>query len=522
MHSTGSPDTFKLTDSHGLEFTFFGFNTANAVHQGQLWKIVDPAGNTAYVGSTTSASAAISAGYDSDGRIALAYDSAGRSYAYTYSGSSIGGHKRLETVVVTASSAEVARVAYGYYPDSPSSTYGEPGDLRTATVTLPLTDTAINDVRVQHYRYWEGSYDADTNPGYPHAIQLVVQAEGARRYEFQDANFDDDILTETTANLRSFASAYFEYDSSRRISEAAFNGDCGCGGAGSGTFTFRYETNAAHPSASGYDEEWQDRTSVQRPDGTWLTQYFDEVGQALSQVITAGDPSSSPGSTWVTAATRDATGCVSQVGTPASVSSYTHNSLGDPVGSVALSTSAGLIRNLVRSTSGNDTGYVTAVTQQRAGTSSTAYYERTQGYDFLSKTVGAATLLRPRAGDEGLYESDQTGVTSGAELRTLHDSTGKSTPDELCVDVATTTLEAVSYANNGENTTSASSSHSVDDGATDFQKARDGTITYREYSDGPGLQADRRRRHDEERLRAGLLWSHDPDRFLQLGSPAAR
>jgi hypothetical protein len=353
--------------------------------------------------------AAITAGYDSDGRIELAYDSAGRSYAYTYSGSTIGGYKRLETVVVTDGMDEVARVAYGYYPDSPSIGYGEPGDLRTATVTLPLTDSGINDIRVQHYRYWEGAYNASTNPGYPHAIQLVVQAEGARRYEFQDSTFDDDILTETTANLRSFGSAYFEYDTSRRISEAAFNGDCGCGGAGSGTFTFRYETNGAHPSASGYDEEWQNRTTVQRADGTWLTQYFDEIGQSLSQVITAGDPSSSPGSTWVTGVTRSSVGCVTEIGTPASVSSYTHDSGSPsaPDGTVALSSSVGSSSCTRATGSGSFTGFLIIEKFREAGTGSTDYVERQIGYDSLTKDVGAATLLRPVIDEDERYEDKQ-------------------------------------------------------------------------------------------------------------------
>jgi RHS repeat-associated protein len=486
VHSTGSPDTFKLTDQTGLEVTFFGFNTADADHKGQLWKITDPAANTAYVGSTSSASAAISTGYDSDGRITLAYDTAGRSYAYSYSSSTIGSYKRLETVVVTASSVEVARVAYGYYPDSPSIAYGEPGDLRTATVTLPLTDSGINDIRVQHYRYWEGAYNASTNPGYPHAIQLVVQAEGARRYEFQDSTFDDDILSETTANLRSFGSAYFEYDTSRRISEAAFNGDCGCGGAGSGTFTFRYETNGAHPSASGYDEEWQNRTTVQRPDGTWLTQYFDEIGQSLSQVITAGDPSSSPGSTWVTGVTRSSVGCVTEIGTPASVSSYTHDSGSPsaPDGTVALSSSVGLVKLYTRTGSGSFTGFLIIEKFREAGTGSTSYVERQIGYDSLSKTVGAATLLRPVVDEDERYELKQTTPSIGSGMISLVTTTAASSPNTLSNAKVARTIEAVDTAENGANATVEESSHVTLAGNVDFQKARDGKITYREYTNG--------------------------------------
>jgi len=487
VYSSGSPDTYELTDQHGVEYTFFGFNTADADHGGQLWKVVDLAGNSAYVGSTSSASAAISAGYDSDGRITLAVDSAGREYAYSYSSSTIGGAKRLETVVVTASSVEVGRVAYGYYPDSPSSTEGEPGDLRTVTVTRPLTDSGVNDVRVQHLRYWEGAFDADTNPGHPHAIKLVVEAEGARRYEFLDSTFDDDILAETTANLRSYATLYLEYNSSRKVVEAAVNGDCGCGGPGSGSFGMRYESNGSHPAGSGYDEEWLWRTSIERPDGAWVTQYFDELGQGLTRVTTDSDPSGSPTSTWVEYAERNSMGCVAKVGTPAALSAYVHDGGSPvvPVGSVTLSTSVGLIRVFERSPSGNDKGYVTAVAVQLAGSSSTATYDRTVSYEFLTKSVGSATLARPWKSTEGEYEEGGMDETdSGFELRRTRSKQTRGSPNELSLETETESVEAVTTGKNGQNVADASSLHRSLDGNVDYTKARDGSITYREYANG--------------------------------------
>jgi RHS repeat-associated protein len=483
VHSTGSPDTFALTDQRGLVYTFFGFNTADADHKGQLWKIVDPAGNTAYVGSTSSASAAISAGYDADGRITLAYDSASRSYAYTYSSLTIGGVKRLETVVVTASSVEVARVAYSYYPDSPSSDFGEPGDLRTATVTLPLTDSGINDVRVQHYRYWEGAFDPDTNPGHVHAIKLVVNAEGARRYEFLDSTFDDDLLAETTANLLPFASAHFEYDSSRRIVECLFNGDCGCGGAGSGTFALRYESNGSHSADAGYDEEWLRRTSVERPDGSWLTQYFDEVGQSLHRVITDGDPAdTSPApSRWADIVTRDASGRVSQRGAPNALdaSAYSHST-----GTVAADSSAGLIYDFTRTASGDLAGFLTTVRFRIDGTGDTDYfYDRAVTWTSASETVGGATVVRPFVSADKRYRTAQTTPLAGEELYST--VTPTTVASKVTLAEVSTAAQAVEAANNGANSSSdTSAQHFTTAGYVDFAKARDGAITYREYTNG--------------------------------------
>jgi hypothetical protein len=44
------PDTYTLTDQHGTEFTFFGFDGDSDPAEGQLWKIEDLGGNVAYVG----------------------------------------------------------------------------------------------------------------------------------------------------------------------------------------------------------------------------------------------------------------------------------------------------------------------------------------------------------------------------------------------------------------------------------------------------------------------------------------
>lgn len=68
----GGPDTYELTDQHGNELTFFGFDVDAGVAAGQLWTIVDPAGNKAYVGHATSAASAITSGYDGAGRVGLA------------------------------------------------------------------------------------------------------------------------------------------------------------------------------------------------------------------------------------------------------------------------------------------------------------------------------------------------------------------------------------------------------------------------------------------------------------------
>ena len=64
------PDWYIYYDQHGVATYFFGgTNTGNAAWQ--IWKIVDPAGNVAYVGDASTAATALSNGYTADGGIAL-------------------------------------------------------------------------------------------------------------------------------------------------------------------------------------------------------------------------------------------------------------------------------------------------------------------------------------------------------------------------------------------------------------------------------------------------------------------
>ncbi len=85
QYIAGTPDVYVLHDPSGLEVTFFGDDTSNDDGDWQIWKIEDQAGNVAYVGHATTGTTAVTNGYNSDGTIKTAYDSAWRRFTYTYS-----------------------------------------------------------------------------------------------------------------------------------------------------------------------------------------------------------------------------------------------------------------------------------------------------------------------------------------------------------------------------------------------------------------------------------------------------
>jgi YD repeat-containing protein len=387
----------------------------------------------------------------------------------------------------------VGNVQYGYY--SGGESHGETRDLRLVTITMPLimTDSGISSVRKKHYWYYEGTYNATTNPGYHHQIQYIIDFEGYRGYDWdQDSNLDDDTLSATEANLKPYASAYFAHDTERRIVSAWFNGACGCSGASTGTHSFEYETNGSYSDGSGYDTAWKGRTIVKKPTvdyktaeadiESWLTQYFDEVGQPLHRVQTALDPDETTNQKyWVTHVTRNADGQVTQISSPANVTASTHASA-----SFTTSTSAGLVTTFTRFTSGDTRGFVSD-TKHLTGTSGSAYLDGTVTLSGRSLTVGDFVLTRPFLASRRVYTEEVTSGTSGSHLTSLGYTfwSGTSTLVQyLAPKVVTTTNPAVSSGNNGSGSATTSKRYIRKDGSTAFAEAEDGVLTYTLFADG--------------------------------------
>ncbi|MCC7014855.1 MAG: hypothetical protein IT454_19995 [Planctomycetes bacterium] len=485
LEVSGSPTIYRLLDQRGWTFEFFGFNTGVAGADGLLWRSINPNSDKAYVGDATTASTAVTNGF-SGGHLVYAFDSSDRRYTYSWNSDSTPHISQVKVETKTGGTwfssptgvTEVGKVDYTYYGDE---SFGDPGDLKTAKVTLPLTDSGISDIRTTYYRYWEGTFDTTTNPGHPHALKLVVGAEGTRKYDWTDSTFDDDFLTETTDNLKPYAAAYFQYDSSHRVNKGWFNGQCGCSGAGSGEFEFRYETSG-YTDTANYDTAWARRTSVERPDGSWMTQYFDEVGQPLHHVITDSDPSGSPTGRWVVNVTRDSNGCVTAVGQPNNLNTGTYS---HSTGTIQSSTSAGLVRTFGRVSTGSDLiGFVGAEHFKTAGSSSSAYYDRTLSYAMPTQTIsgGSSAVTRPLVAADKRYATAAT-VLEASEER--YDSATSSTVSSA-ITVVQQDVEhlAISTTSLGSGSADTDKTHLTLAGHVDYAKTDDGVVTYREYTNG--------------------------------------
>ncbi|MEW6748014.1 MAG: hypothetical protein AB1486_35320, partial [Planctomycetota bacterium] len=454
---TGDPDIYVLTDQEGKQYWFFGTDGDAGAAAGQLWKILDTAENPThviYVGDEDDAGDAVTNGFVSgSGRLAFVYDSMDRRYSYSYDGNNRLTQAKAETKTGGTWSSPtglstVGQVAYVYYDGS--TNYGSAGDLEFVKVTLPLTDSGVTLVKRMMYRYYKGDFNGDTNPGHNYALKYVYDFEGVRNYDWgSDSDIDDaDLRAASNSTLEPYAAAYFEYDSSHRLAKAWLNGACNCSGAPDGTYEFSYASNGTDDT--GYDEdEWRTRTVMAQPDGSYLTQYFDETGQPLSRVITDQNPSNQNPKIWATFVDRNSKGVVVEERTPANITAYDHSQA-----SFTASSTAGLIWTYVLVGSSNmEEGYV-ADRKYQKGTSGTAYLDGSWTYGYTSWQVDGSesdsTVVRPVLASRREYTEAITSGTTGSNLyqytTTYHADSGRL---QLAIKQVDTTLPAVASGNNG-------------------------------------------------------------------------
>ncbi|MEX2217664.1 MAG: hypothetical protein WD749_02800 [Phycisphaerales bacterium] len=527
-------DYFIYYDQHGTRTYFIGsLNTGTPAWQ--LWKVVDAAGNTTYVGDASDLSSAITNGYTGfSSRPSVLVDGADRRFTYTYSASAIGFSKRLTRVKVETKTggtwfssptgvATVAQVDYEYYTSiTAASGKGLEGDLKLVTVTTPMTDSGVNMVETKYFRYYTAAYsNSDGLRGEPHMVKLVVGREGYRKFEGSDGNFgDDDISGASDSDLKPYAEAWMEYTDSGgsfpyRVSKAFFSGECGCSGGANGAYEFTYEDNGAFSGSAGYDTAWKSRVVVKQPDGTYRTVYFDEVGQSLSHVVTNTDPAGDPGptKTWVTGVVRDSAGCVTEVHTPANVTGYTHNSGGPPAtpdGAITYSSSVGLV-NLFERDSGDTTGFPKSQ-MFKEGTSGTAKYLSFTVYgDRDFQVTSGVNVTRPVITTRRVFHTAHT--ASGADTTYNDDATmshawwSATNTDVLYITLKqiTTTNPVVTTGNNGSNAATVSERYLREDGTTAFTMDPLGIFDFTAFTNGQLTK------HVRDAVTTGAFTGDDPN-----------
>lgn len=491
-------DMLVYVDAYGVSTWFFSpLDADNAAAAGQLWRMVDPAGNSTFVGHATSPTLAISTGFTPEGLISTAFDASGRRYDYTYA--TVAGHSRLVSVAVHDQLAGVwtptgDRVDYAYYGEG--SPHGLPGDLSDVTVQVPASSfnhaTSPQSVvwMKTHYRYW--ITDQSGGLGADHQVRLVVGPEGTRRFDLDDDGvLNNSFRFATSDALKAYSDALFEYATSGpdagRITAASFGGDCGCSGQIDGRFTFAYETNPAFVPASGYQNTPFRKVTITRPalNGTlcdaipnYRSLFFDEAGQPLSEVI-----SQFANGAWqhfVDAVERSPYDAATRLGglvTRKTKPSAVSNTLAD-TWQPQYNAAAGLIWTFVREQSDVPTRGMVEAVRWQVGETGGATSITTWNHTAAIGTAGAVRIARPLVSSERKFE------TATLSHETSHLYTFHAAPATLVVRSHETRHPAVSAAKNGSGVRSSTFAYYRRDRTPAFERNEVGTFTYRLYSDG--------------------------------------
>ena len=466
--ATDEPDVYVYYSLDGREMWFFGFDGDAGAAAGQIWKIVGPDGDMAYVGDDTTGSTAIANGYNASGYITKAYDDV-RRFSYTYT--DVNGTDRLTQVkaeIDSGSWVEVARVDYEY--DSS-------GYLRIVRKTLPLSESGLSIEKDRFYAY-NGSGQ----------IELVLGEEGCRNYDYNgagDSAFDDDFETASVATLKPYAELYLEYDGSKRIDSMFTNGACGCsGGSGAGTIDLTYGSVSGFSGNSGYDQEPYTYTRLEKPEGEWGLLMFDELGGPETFVQSTMKPLDSLVSTdmtWITYVERYATsgsnpgGSIKYITSPSA-----HGAWNNTTGAFTTDLSAVANEELFPYSSGNTLDGQPKILSVFQGINTLA--SQTATATTATVTIGSGTtvdLVRPVVDT----------VTDFMGEDTDHAPTFYSGTVQLKKDVVT--HPAVLKADYGSGSSLTTARYFRQDGSLAFVESTDGIFDYTKVEHG--LVTERRR-----------------------------
>ncbi|MFT3684722.1 MAG: hypothetical protein QM783_07285 [Phycisphaerales bacterium] len=469
-------ELYTLLDQAGNEITFFGFSGTFNGASGQMWKYTvakgaaTPDDAVAYVQDSVHPYWAMKYGYDS-GHIVTAFDSAGHEFDYLYT--TVAGVKRLISVTATTgggSPSTIASVEYAYYDHATTGSgkvgntttnNGSDGDLALVRVTFPTSfpavgiSPAIQDIRENRF-YYESQSRLKLVLGYEGTRQHLVATSGS------PVSWDANSTTLATAlNNRAELRVTYNTDTPPRIASAWFAGMDGSGAdSPAGQHNFTYDTNA------GSVTTWSKRTIVQLPaftraegsnlgtlteasNSTYLTQYFDAIGQPMSTVASDIAPGTSGAKYWVTTVVRDSSRRLSEVHTPAGCSAYTHT--GTTAGAITLDATHGVGVYYERSSAGDVFDNLVTGVRRGAGTATPNYVSATD-WTKLEQTLATGTptikLTRPLPDFAYTYPgATTTRATPSAYNFTDYDYIGWGST--VVLRSVKTTLPAIAVAHNG-------------------------------------------------------------------------
>lgn len=461
---------------HRARLVFYGFTDAAYPHCGALKSV--------YINSAVSA---WDVSYDGNGRISefqRTITNGGTTtidsllHEYFAAGDNVGALRYVtkRRKVGAGSWTPIHRTEFTRYGASES--YGTLGDVKVRIEQEPDGSGGWIDNTARYFRYYKSG---DTN-GTTGDVKFIVEPDGVKRLlGALSSSSLSDLPTANNTQVGTYASMYYEYDGSHRVTTAAAMAGCGgCGGGGlGGTSTFAYTANGSYGTPSDPRNAWKLKTVQTLPDSNKQTIYTNIYGQVMLALFE--DTSVSPTRKWYKFTKYNSVGNIVLQAEPSAITGHddTKIDLMDNVSSnyTYLADSAGLIHvtDYYTSTSGgiNDStaGGVTDLVQYhkiKQGETGTALKLEELNY---FKHTGDGTDVYPVA-NKIVYPSDSNQsltITTGYAY-TWHSSSTK-------ISQRTTTLPVISTAQNGSNSSNTITEVFDDQGNMTWKRDERGFIT---------------------------------------------
>src|SRR3989454_8324805 len=347
-------------------------------------------------------------------------------------------------------------VDFTYHENVTGAVESTTGDLIGIEDQTLLSDGTSWRSQKWGYKYFTGTYNSSTNPGYPYQVKAVLGPQSV--HDFEKANPSTVIYTQTAAQLASYVDRQYEYASDKRVRQIDFKQGCGCG-SGEGIYGYAFDVNGSTPTDL---KTCLHRATITLPSVNGSSRIIDynKYGQLLNHIAqeVAGNSNSRR---WIQTFAHDTTGRLTDSYSVKACTSYT-----DSTHTVTTNTTAGQ-----RFQYAYDSNSALTTIKLRNPSNGNWNFQRKKAFSFLTSGDRRRFV---NTGDTA-YPTETTTDTGG--LTTSYAYT-YHTADALAVKKRTTTMPIVQTSENGSGSAIVLYDYFEPDGLHTWRKDGDAFVHY--------------------------------------------
>ncbi len=217
------------------------------------------------------------------------------------------------------------KVNFTYHEDVTGAQESTTGDLVGIEDEKLLSPSSTWYKRRWIFKYYTGTYNSSTNPGYPYQVKAVLAPQSYHQFVLDNSGQNDTyVYTRTASQLSSYVDRTYEYASDRRLSKLDIKSGCGCG-SGEGVYTYTWSVNGSQINDLN---TWYHQATITLPSVNGSSRFIDynTYGQKLNDI--AQEVAADSGSRrWISTWRHDTTGRLTDSYSPLACTSYSSHSV---------------------------------------------------------------------------------------------------------------------------------------------------------------------------------------------------